>query len=168
MNKSKASTVVLIILSFLTFGLSPTEAQNRKPAVGDWTLLETTQPGQDLEVKLKSGDTIRGAFNGLSATMLIVSKGGSLVETDRNRISKVYQVGGTNVKKSTLIGLGIGAAAGAIIGGVAVAADSVDAPDDDKGLVVLTFAAAGAIIGTAAGVFTGLSRKKKVLVYESR
>ncbi|MEK6279189.1 MAG: hypothetical protein AABN95_02440 [Acidobacteriota bacterium] len=94
-------------------------------------------------------------------------KGKSLIDIERARIKKVYRKGGSQVGKSTLIGLGIGTATGVAIGGVIAATDG-PAESGEELLPMLHVGAAGAIIGTAAGVVTGLFRRKKTLIYESR
>ena len=88
------------------------------------------------------------------------------MDLERDRISKVHRVGGADVGKSTLIGLGVGAGAEAAIGGV-VAATNGPAESGEGHLPIVHIGAAGAIIGTAAGALTGLFRRKKVLIYES-
>ena len=148
-------------------GLPVAHAQQVRPILGNWTLVEAVQPGENLEIKLDNGDTRSGKFNSLTATMLIVSKGNSLIETERTRIRKVFRVGGRKVGKSTAIGLAIGAGTGAAIGGVVAATDG-PAESGEEGLPIVQLAAVGAIIGTVGGLISGLVRRKKVLIYESR
>ena len=167
MKYAKIAFVILVMLSTGLFGLPVVGAQTVRPITGNWTLVEAVQPGENLEITLDNGDKRSGKFSSLTATMLIVSKGKSLIETERTRIRKVFRVGGGKVGKSTLIGLGIGAGAGAAIGGVIAATDG-PAESGEEHLPIVQLAGVGAIIGTVSGLVSGLVRKRKVLIYESR
>jgi hypothetical protein len=154
-----------LFLSSVTFA-----AQETKPGpgpTGDWAVLKTVTSGSKLHIKLKNGKTVAGKLSGVSDTGLSLSVSGKPVDLNREDVLSVYQITGKSAKKPTLIGLGAGAAAGAVLG--AVGGDSKD------GWVFISKkeAAAGlSVLGAGVGALTGflISRggHKRVLIYEAK
>ncbi len=152
----------------LTVGQPVVLAQDAgQDVLGAWDMVEAVPVDDRLEVRLKNGETIRGKVESVSGTVLVLLKDNSPVTIERNRISKVYREGGKKIGKSTLIGLAIGAGAGAAIGGVVAATDGPTESGEGH-LPIVQFGGVGAIFGTIAGLTTGLLRRKKVLIYESQ
>jgi hypothetical protein len=135
-------------------------------ASGDWSSLKAVAAGSRLSVKLKSRKTVEGKLTGVSDDGLSLTAGGKPTEIKAADVLRVYTVGGGSAKKAALIGLAVGAGAGAAIG---LAASSASDDGFDKidhvataGLTVLG-GGAGALIGYAVG----RGRHKRVLVYEA-
>ena len=162
--KAKLFTLVLMLCVVFAPTL-PVMAQDS--ANRDWSAVQGLTQGTKVSVKLKNGDTVEGESGSVSDTGITVSRKDLAIILRREDIKKLYRVGGKQVGKTTLIGLGVGAAAGAAIGGVvAVTDDSHES--GEAHLPVFILGLGGAIIGTAAGAVTGFFRRKKVLIYESR
>lgn len=139
-------------------------AQEARGAAG-WSALQALPTGAKLRVRMKSGETVEGKLTFASDTALTLSRKGANVELRREGVRRVHRVGGTSVKKATLMGLAVGTGAGAAIGtGVAVGDEH---ESGEAHLPVFVFGAGGAIIGTLTGLATGLLGRKRVLVYES-
>ena len=114
---------------------------------------------------MKSGETVEGKLSFVSDTGLTLLRKGTGVELRRDGVRRVHRVGGTSVKKATLMGLAIGAGTGAAIGtGVAV---SEEHESGEAAMPVFVIGAGGAIIGTLTGLAMGLVGRKRVLIYES-
>jgi hypothetical protein len=161
----KLATLVLTLATAL--GHTPVAAAQDSTADRDWAAVIAQPPGTELSVKMQTGETVKGKISSASASVLTLLKGNSLIDLERARIKKVYRVGGRQVGKSTLVGLGVGAGAGVAIGSVVAATDG-PAESGEAHFPIFVFGAGGAIIGTATGLVTGLFRRKKVLIYESR
>lgn len=158
------ATIVVLLTSLL---LSPLTLM-AQASTSDWSKLTSVSTGSKLSVKLRNGKKIDGTLSSVSDTGLTLMVKNTSTEVKRDDISSVHTVNGASVKKATLIGLGIGAGAGAIIG---VAGD---ASTSNGGYEALDNAVAGAItiIGALAGTITGFAigktRKKRVLIYEAK
>lgn len=94
-----------------------------------------------------------------------LSRKNNPIELELGRIGKVYRAGGRSVGKTALLGLGLGAGAVAAVGAGVAAGGTHES--GEAGLPVLVFGAGGAIVGALTGLVTGLSNRKRVLVYES-
>lgn len=158
--------VTLILVLVTAMGNAPVAAAQKSTASGDWASVIAQPPGTKLSVKIKTGETIQGNVSSVSSSRLSLLRGSSIVDLERDKISKVHRVGGGQVGKSTVIGLGVGTAAGVAIGGVVAATDGPTESGEGH-LPILVIGTAGAIIGTATGALTGLFRRKKVLIYQS-
>ena len=151
-----------LFLSSVTFATRVATA-----TTGDWSVLKTVASGSKLKIKLKNGKTVDGKLSGVSDTALSLSVGGKPVDLSRDDVLSVYQITGKSAKKPTLIGLGVGAAGGAVLG--AVGGDS----NDSWGFISKKQAAAGlSVLGAGVGAMTGYligrGRHKRVLIYEAK
>jgi hypothetical protein len=161
-TKSLSLLLALAIVCTLT---PPVIAQESAAGRG-WPAVQALASGTKLRVRMKSGETVEGRLDTVFDAGLTLSRRGGTITLSRDAIQKAYRVGGRQVGKSTLMGLGIGAGIGAAAGG----AEAVWGGPHESGeaaMPVFVFAAGGAIIGTTAGLVVGLFRRKKVLVYES-
>jgi len=159
------ATIVILVTSFL---LSPVTLV-AQVAIKDWSRVTAVPTGNKLSVKLKNGKKIDGTLSRATDTSLMLLVKNASTEVKRDDIRTVHQVGGTSVTKSTLIGLGAGAGAGAILGAVGAATDDDNSFGDindavGAGITTVLGAMAGAITGFAVG----MTRKKRVLLYESK
>jgi hypothetical protein len=137
-------------------------------ADSDWSRLNSIAAGSKLSAKLKDGKTMKGKLGHVSDTVLTLMVNNKSIDLNRDEISSVYQIINKSAAKSTLIGLGIGAGSGALLGAVA------DASNNDGSFEKIdNVAAAGVtVIGAAAGAVTGFligrGSSKRVLIYEAK
>jgi small nuclear ribonucleoprotein (snRNP)-like protein len=159
----KTTTIVVLLLSFL---LSPL-ALAAQTAPTDWSRLNSLTGGTKLSVKLKDGKKVDGTFAAVSDTTLSLTVKNARKEVRREDVASVHEVGGTSVKKATLIGLGVGAGAGAALGIAGNASNDGgfgELPDSVGVGVAVLVAGAGAL----TGFFIGKATKKRVLLYLSK
>lgn len=157
--------VVLALLCALLLSPATSLAQT---GMNDWSRLNSIGSGTKLSVKLKDGKKMQGTLESVSDTSLALTVKNTRKEVRREDVASVHQLSKKSVGKATLIGLGVGAGAGAVIGLAG------DASSDSGGFETIDNVAAGAVtvIGAAAGALTGFvlgkTGNKKVLLYESK
>ena len=162
------SRLAIWVLTLVTaLGHSPVASAQDSATDRAWAAVIAQPSGTRLSVKMKTGETVQGKLSSVSGSGLTLLKGNSLIDLERAGIKKVYRVGGRQVGKSALIGLGVGTGAGVAIGSVVAATDGPTESGEEH-LPIVVFGAGGAIIGTTTGLITGLFRRKKVLIYESK
>jgi len=130
----------------------------------DWSRLNTVTSRSKLAVKLKNGKTVEGKLSSVSDTVLSLSVKNKPVDVKREDVLSVYQVSKKSATKATLIGLAVGAGAGAAIG-LAGSNDDSFANLDHAVTAGLTVLGAGA--GAVAGYFIGRGGSKRVLIYQA-
>ena len=130
----------------------------------DWSRLNTVTSRSKLAVKLKNGKTVEGKLSSVSDTVLSLSVKNKPVDVKREDVLSVYQVSKKSATKATLIGLAVGAGAGAAIG-LAGSNDDSFAKIDHAVTAGLTVLGAGA--GAVAGYFIRRSGSKRVLIYQA-
>jgi hypothetical protein len=130
----------------------------------DWTLVQRLKPRDKVAIQLKSGATVKGAFEESTETTLNVSAKTRTTVVDRNDVRNVYLVSGKSIGTYTLIGTGIGVAAGAVTG---AAAGSASGCCFSKAAVFGVLLTAGTLIGTGIGFILGLSGHHGDLIYEA-
>jgi hypothetical protein len=157
------TTITILLFSLL---LSPVTL-TAQTTLSDWSRLNAVVSGSKLSVKLKDGKKVEGTLRSVSDSGLSLRVKNADRELRRDDVQTVHEISKKSVKKATLIGLGVGAGAGAILG---IAGDA----SNDDGFETLDNAAAGAVtilgagVGALSGFLIGRSGKKKVLVYEAR
>ena len=161
----RLATLVLTLVTAL--GHTPVAAAQDTTADRDWAAVIAQPPGTSLSVKMKTGETVKGKISSVSGSVLTLLKANSLIDLEGASIKKIYRVGGRQVGKSTLIGLGAGTGVGVAIGSVVAATDGPTESGEGH-LPIVVFGTGGAIIGTVTGLVTGLFRRKQVLIYESK
>ena len=130
------------------------------PALRDWGNVRSLPAGDEVEITLNPKGKVKGRLIGTSDTGLTLTVGNSQSEIRRDDINRVHRILSKSAKRATLIGTGIGAAAGGGFG-AAVATQL----DGGTGEVVAAFAVLGAGIGALSGFLAG-GGKEKVLVYQ--
>jgi hypothetical protein len=134
------------------------------PIRGSWEGLKAIPPGDEVSVRLRNGQKLKGRLTSVSDTALTLADGNRTTDVTRADALRVYRVVSKSAKRSALIGLGIGAGAG--LGGTALFAYTGDrgGEADLYGLaIILAGAGGGALIGYIMG-----SRKQRALIYETR
>lgn len=163
--RSRTVTLALALLVLLTHP-SISLAQGA-PAPNEWSVVKTVPPGDELVVRLKNGQTIKGRLRVVSDIHLTLARGKKSFDLDRQDVRQIYRIVPKSAAKPALIGAGTGAAIGAGGIAVAVAADESGGDDGEAAAAILGVAILGAGIGAIVGLAFG-SRQKKVLIYESR
>ena len=117
--------------------------------------------GDRLQIRLSSGDKLRGVLTGISEEGLTLAAGKKALRAGREDVSKIHLLVRKSPAKQIAIGAGIGL--GAFIAGHAIAFPSERAPThpSDPALMGL-LAGLGAVVGWVVG-----RRPKKVLIYDA-
>lgn len=152
----KALTLALILL---TASASHTVlAQSR---AGSWDAVKAVYTDTKLEVKLMSGETIKGKMLDATDAALALTRDGKRVDVPRDQVMRVYVLGKSSVKRSALIGAAVGGGGGLGIGfGAFGNSDFTRSVIPAAGIV-------GAGIGAGVGALLGLRRSSSsALIYE--
>jgi hypothetical protein len=163
MRITKYAVSLLLLISLIG---SQTVLLAQTSPTNDWSAVKALSAGTKIKVKLKNGKNHEGDFMSASDSSLSLTVKGAATELTRDNIKTVHQTSKGSATKATLIGLGVGAGAGALIGGIGSSADDgFDKIDQavTAGLIVI-----GGGIGALTGYLIGRGNRKKVLVYEAR
>jgi hypothetical protein len=162
------SRTVALGLAFLMLLTHPSVSLAQgAPAPNEWSIVKAVPPGDELVVKLKNGQTIKGRLKVISDVHLTLARGQKSFDIDRQDVRQIHRIVPKSAAKPTLIGAGTGAAIGAGGIAIAVAADESGGDDGEAAAAILGVALLGAGIGALVGLAFG-SREKKVLIYEAR
>jgi hypothetical protein len=128
---------------------------------GNWATVQSVPVDERLIVKLKGGKTIEGKMIEANDSNLTLSRDGKVVNIDRVTIQQIqHSKGKANKGKWALIGTGIGAGTGALIGATKVSPDH-----DDSEVWVPIGAIFGAGFGAVGGLIFGASRRNRTIIY---
>lgn len=162
------SRTVALSLAFLLLLTHPsTSLAQGAPAPNEWSVVKTVPPGDELTVKLKNGQTIKGRLKVISDVHLTLARGQKSFEIDRQDVRQIHRIVPKSAARPALIGAGTGAAIGAGGIAIAVAADESGGDGGEAAAAIFGFAIIGAGIGALVGLAFG-SRQMKVLIYEAR
>jgi hypothetical protein len=162
MRLARRTLAISLVLTAI-LSLSPvTTAQTS--TTGDWAALKSVGQGDKLEVKLKTGKTVKGRLTGVNDTTLSLTVSDRATDISRDDIQSVHRVMSKSATKSTLIGAGAGAAVGA---GVGAATSDNDDFIFSRGQATAIVAGLGAGVGAIAGFAIGKTGRKRVLIYEA-
>jgi hypothetical protein len=164
-TRSRSLKIILALTLTLFLSAIPLQAQGNS---NDWSRLSSIESGSKVVVKLKNGTSHEGKLNSVSDSSISLTVKGRSQDVKREEVLTVHRVSRKSAGKATLIGAGVGAGTGAIIG---VAGGSRESDFDfDKldqavtaGLTII-----GAGVGAVTGFLIGRSRRKRELIYESR
>ena len=157
------ATLVILLTSLL---LSPVTLMGQA-TTNDWSRLTSMPTGSKLSAKLRNGKKVDGTLSSVTDTALTLMVKNTSTELKRDDIRTVHQLNGISAKKTTLIGLGMGAGIGAAAGAIHDVSNNDDVPDFDLPATPFT-TVLGAGVGALGGWLIGRSGKKRVLVYEAR
>jgi hypothetical protein len=160
----KRFTITLALVASLLLP-SAALAQGTAAPSHDWSALKIVRSGSKLVTKFKNGKTVEGKLTGVSDTALFLIVKGKPLDVNRDDILSVYELRSKSATKASLIGAGVGAGGGALLG-VAGSREDHFAKIDHAVTAGLTALGAGA--GAVAGYFIGKSGRKRVLIYEAR
>ena len=158
---------LIVILSIVPFGLPTALAQEiGQTWFGTWEAVKAIPSGEKLDVKLKTGKTVKGTLTSVSDTGVNLGRGSDAVTIGRDEIRQVYHAVKKSSGKPALRGALIGAAIGA--GGIAIAAaaDDTRGTDGELAAVLVAVTLAGAGVGALIGSLFR-NKKKLTLIYES-
>jgi len=161
------SCVCCILVTALAI---PAGIPEQIPAVGqnhEWAALAAIQPESNIAVSTTDGETFKGKFKRVSEAELSLDRDGKTVDLERNRISTVWLLN-RSLKKPVLIGLAIGAGAGAVLGIAAGNCNKSDFICFDRKVTVPVGAAVLGIFGTVGGLVVGLLHHHKTTIYQSQ
>ena len=151
----KALTFVLILLT-----AAASQTALAQSGAGSWDAVKAVYTDTKLEVKLTSGETLKGKMIDATDAALALLQDGRRVEVPRDRVQRVYVEGKRSVKRTTLIGAAVGGGGGLGLG------IAVFSRGDFARSVITAPAIAGAGIGAAVGALLGQRRSKPVMIYE--
>ncbi len=109
------------------------------PIIGSWEVLKAIPPGDEVRVRLRNGQTLKGRLISVSDTALTLARGDITTDVTRGDALRVHRVISKSAKRATLIGLGIGAGVGGLGSGVAAATASGSGEPGEYGLAVLIY-----------------------------
>ena len=163
MNTHRLNRVAVLLAVVLVLWV-PLQAQT---ATNDWSRISSVASGSKLKVKLKSGKTVEGSLNSVSDSSISLATKNTTQDIKRDDVQTVHRVVKKSALTATMIGMAVGAGAGAALGAIGSASDDGGFDKLDHavtaGLTVI-----GAIAGTVTGYFIGRSSRKKELIYEAK
>jgi|SRR6185503_11645719 len=163
MNTHRLNRVAVLLAVVLVLWV-PLQAQT---PINDWSRISSVASGSKLKVKLKSGKTVEGSLNSVSESSISLATKNTTQDIKRDDVQTVHRVVKKSALTATMIGMAVGAGAGAALGAIGSASDDGGFDKLDHavtaGLTII-----GAIAGTVTGYFIGRSRRKKELIYEAK
>ncbi len=123
----------------------------------DWTGVVALPSGVSVRVESSAGRVQSGRFVRADSDHLTITAAGRPVQIPRADVRRLYRISERHVGRYAMLGLGIGAAAGATLG--ALAAETNKAPW--SALMALGWGTVGATIGAVNGL-----HHDRVLLYE--
>ena len=162
----KTQALIKIVLFVLLADASIAVGQTSSPR--EWEAVRAVAAGEKLSVRLKDGKKVEGTVRRVSDGLLVLNRGTSTVDLNRDSIAKVYHLvprsTAKSIGKSTAMGAGIGAGVGTCVGIWGGTYEDLET----AGLVAL-LGGFGAAIGSGIGAFVGAVHVKprKVLIYEA-
>jgi hypothetical protein len=157
----KTKLFPMLLAGMLLLAQSQFAFAQAQKSLHDWSSVQAIGADERLIVRQKDGKTLGGKMIEATDTNLTLSRNGKVVNISRDSIQQIEHSRGKAAKgKWALIGTGIGAAAGAGIGGAK--ASSVL---DDGEIYTLAGAVIGAGAGAVGGVLFGASRRQRELIY---
>ena len=163
-KKISAVVVTFALMAVLTRPQITFAQVTPTPIRGSWEGLKAVPPGDEVSVRLRNGQKLKGRLISVSDTALTLEHGNITTDVTRGDALRVHRVISKSAKRAALIGLGIGAGSG--LAGTAVYANS-GGRGGEADLWALVAVVAGAGGGALIGYIMG-SRKQNALVYETR
>jgi len=162
MEIKKSLTAFMVAASFM-LSTGPV-ALGQRPAVGDWSAVQSLSPDEQIVVSLKSGKEVKGKFLDAAGHGVTILRKGKHESFAKDTVAQIHHVKGKAKKGQwALIGAGIGAGTGF---GIGQAKNSP--PVDDGGIYPVMGTIIGASIGAASGFLFGETRRNRVLIYQGR
>jgi hypothetical protein len=132
-----------------------------------WTALQSLKPNASIVVMTKDGTETKGKFRSVSENAIVIGSGRKTKNLPRENIVAVYSTR-KSVKKYTLVGTGIGAGAGTVLGAAAGGCGTRDLICFGRGKTIAVAAPLLALPGALVGFLIGEGRSQKILVYAAK
>ena len=101
------ATFLCTVLFVMAIGPAAAHAQTKPTsAIGSWESMKSIPPGDELKVRLKTGNTVKGRFLSATEDGLTLSRGRKTTDVIRADVAQIYRLFEKSKVKSTLIGLG--------------------------------------------------------------
>lgn len=133
--------------------------------VGTWSGVRAVPPADELVIKLKNGETVKGRVVSTTELTLTLSRKNRIIDVGRRDVQGVYRVVPKSAAKPTLVGAGVGAALAGV--GVIGAAGATGGTDGELAAAIVGLTIVGAGVGAIVGLAFG-ARQNRVLIYEVR
>ena len=163
MNTHRSNRVAVLLTVVLVLS-APLQAQT---AINDWSRISSVVSGSKVKIKLKSGKTVEGNLNSVSESSISLATKNTTQDIKRDDVQTVQRIVKKSALPATMIGMAVGAGAGAALGAIGSANDDSGFDKLDHA-VTAGLAVVGAIAGTVTGYFIGRSTRKKELIYEAK
>jgi len=165
MTRKKSAIVVAFALVAMLAKPQIAFAQvTPNPIRGSWEGIKAVPPGDEVVVRLRNGQTLKGRLINISDAALTIEQAQRTTDITRGDALRVHRVVSKSAKRATLIGIGIGAG----LGIAAAVAAAKDGPGEaEAGIAALFIGTIGAGAGALIGYIVG-SRKHRTLIYETR
>ncbi len=133
-----------------------------EPGISDWNNLQQLRVGDKVEVVRTDLSKHKGTFLSFSDEAISLRVGKDEVGVQRPIVFRVSSREHSKRLRNTLIGLGIGAAAGAVVGAAAVAGKPRQAGERRLSMVI------GTLIGAGAGTVVGAAFPGYQTIYRAK
>src|SRR5215510_12820111 len=120
-RKKGAIVVALALMAILAKPQVAFAQAPPAPIIGSWEGLKSIPPGDEVRVRLRNGQTLKGRLINVSDAAMTLARGDIITDVTRGDALRVHRMISKSAKRATLIGLGIGAGVGGLGGGVAAA-----------------------------------------------
>ena len=111
-----AIVLALAILAFVLLAVSVLEGAGDKSDAARWENLQSVKPGSDVRVSLKNVETWQGKMRAVSDDGLAIQTSDGEKSFARDSVARVSAKSRSHRKRNVLIGLGVGAVTGVIVG----------------------------------------------------
>src|SRR5262245_28639497 len=165
--KTRKKSAIVVAFSLMAILAKPQIAFAQvtpNPIRGSWEGIKAVPPGDEVVVRLRNGQTLKGNLINISDTALTIEQGQNATDVSRGDTLRVHRVVSKSAKRATMIGVGIGAGVGIA---AAVAGAQSGPGEAEAALGALIVGAMGAGAGALIGYIVG-SRRHRTLIYETR
>ena len=159
----KRSPIALLVAICLLASAMARAALSQQ-ANGDWSVVQSLSPDEQIVINLKSGKEVKGKFLDAAGNEVTILRKGKHESFLKDMVAQIHHVKGKAKKGQwALIGAGIGAGTGF---GIGQAKNSPPVDDGEIYSVMGTILGAG--IGAVGGFLFGQAKRKRVLIYQAR
>lgn len=123
----------------------------QSPAQDNWDNLRQLNPGQRVQVVLVNAQSHQGKFAGFSGQALSLTSKDNEVAFNRDQVLRVSMLDNGKRKRNTMLGLGIGVAAGLVGGGLLYKRLNNDGATQEATNLLLGITGGAAAAGVAIG-----------------
>ena len=157
----KRKTIPLLLVIFLLSGQTSWALAQQTATGSDWSAVQRIGTDEKVIVKRTDGKEFKGRMIEATDSTLRIDRDGKPFDIPRAEVRQVHVITGKAEKgKWTLIGAGLGAAAGTGIGATKYRSDR-----DDYGIYIYMGALIGVGAGAVGGLLFGQSKRSRELIY---